>query len=171
MGTFSRASASASCSALSKTAQSAAAKIETVLSSGDVGDDALRKQLSVMSARLELFRHHAEQLGRCIADAPVVHPELGNNLTWTLADSSNALGSIADTLAPGSGGLDRGALSLFENLVAACSRFFVLGSQLLIMETEQEQHSKLVDPGASSIVAAANVACHTALAFNYATEN
>jgi hypothetical protein len=133
MGTFSATNATAACSALSKTAQSAAAKIETVLSAEDVGDDALRKQLSGISARLELFRHHAEQLGRCIADAPAVHPELGDSLTWILADSSKALESVAERLAPGTGGLDGEAISLFDEFVAKCSRFFVLGSQLLIM--------------------------------------
>ncbi|KAK4234257.1 hypothetical protein C8A03DRAFT_37982 [Achaetomium macrosporum] len=171
MGTFSRTSATTSCSALSRTAQSTAAKIQSVLSTGDVGDDALRKQLSVASARLELFRHHADQLGRCVADAPAVDLQLGDSLTWILADCSNALQSVADRLEPGTGGLDGDAVFLFENFVAACSRFFVLGSQLLIMETEQEQHSKLADRSASVIVAAAHGACHRLLAFNYATEN
>jgi hypothetical protein len=130
---FSQASAAAACSGLSRSAQSTAAKIQATTAAGAVRDIALQDELSFLSARLQQFRLHADQLGHCVADANVVHRQLGDTLISTLVECQNALGTVSARLEPGSGGLDSNALAHHEAFVAAHSRFFVLGTQLLTM--------------------------------------
>ena len=133
MAQFSQASATATCSGLSVTAQSTSAKIQQLLATGAVPDEALQKQLSVLAARLRTFRQHVAQLGRCIADTPVVHHQLGDVLKSALPECQTALESVPGRLAPGSGGLTEDAIACYETLVMAYVRFWVLATQLLIM--------------------------------------
>jgi hypothetical protein len=133
MDDFSKSIAATTSSALSGEAQATAAKIQKAVTAGVVGDGALQARLSGLSARLQVFRLHADQLSRCIADAPVVHPNLGDVLKSSLAESAHALRTVTGRLEPGSDSLDSHAVSAFEALLAAYTRLFVLGTQLLTM--------------------------------------
>ncbi|KAK4152689.1 hypothetical protein C8A00DRAFT_16038 [Chaetomidium leptoderma] len=168
---FSQPSAAASCSALSGTAQSTTAKIQELISAGAVAEDTLGRQLSFLSSRVQQFRQHVDQLGHCIADASVVHPQLGDVLKSSLAECQNALGTVSNKLEPGSGGLSADAIACDQTLMAAYLRLFVLATQLLIMETGQEQQSKLANPASRAIVDTAHEASLRVLSFNYVTEN
>ncbi|KAL2133278.1 hypothetical protein VTI74DRAFT_2621 [Chaetomium olivicolor] len=161
----------ATCSALSQQARSTAIKLHQVLSTGSVKDDGLLKQLGLLSARLPLFRQHADQLGHCIADTPVVLDDLGSVLISSLAECQNAFGTIADRLEPGSGGLTSEAIACYESLLNANARLFVFLTQLLVMEIEEEQRSKLSSHEARTIVDAAHNASLAVISFEYATEN
>jgi hypothetical protein len=130
---FSQASAAATCSALSETAQSTAAKIQQVIAAGAVSEDALEQLLSVFSARLQQFRQHLGQLSHCITDASAIHPEMGDVLRAGLDDCQNALSTVSSKLAPGSGGLSIDAIARYETLVKAYLRLFILATQLLTM--------------------------------------
>jgi hypothetical protein len=123
-------------SALSTTAQSTATEILELLAAHVVTDEALERRLSVLVAKLQLFRQHADQLGYCYADAPVVHRQLREVVESGLAESLQVLASLGILAARwkgGSGGIGEDAVALFDTFVAAYSRLFALGTQLLSM--------------------------------------
>lgn len=142
MDLFSQPTAAATCSALSKKAQQTAARIQLTLPTLDAQDAAHQKQLSSFSTQLQQLAHHAHQLGQCVADATVVHPHLGETLVLNLTQCRDGLGMVTDSLertvteagAAATGRpLCREPVVCYGGFVAAYSRLFVLGTQLLIM--------------------------------------
>lgn len=136
MDPFSQPSASATCSALSDKAQLMAAQIQLGFLKIDIQDD-VQRQLFTLSTRLQQLAHHADQLGHCVADAAVVHRPFGDTLALGLAKCQEGLSTVDYSL----NSLERGAdrplcqelIAGHESFVAAYSRLFILGTQLLIM--------------------------------------
>lgn len=130
---FSQASAAAACSDLVRAAQSTAAKVQAITIASSMVDQALQRPLSLLIAGLQKFGEHADQLGHCVADASVVHPQLGDALAPAVVDCDNAMSILSDKLEPEQGDISVEAISRYQNFLSRASRFFVLATQLLTM--------------------------------------
>jgi hypothetical protein len=137
MDAFSQPTVAAACSALSSKAQSTALAIQLGLPTEIRAQDALQKQLSSLSARLQQFANHASQLGHCVADAVVVDQAVGDVFALSLIKCQDGLGimtaGLDSTNAGADGKLSRELITSYDGFIAAYSRLFVLGTQLLIM--------------------------------------
>jgi hypothetical protein len=137
MDPFSQPAAAAAYSALSSKAQSAALKIQLGLPTEARARDGHQKQLSSLSIRLQQFAHQASQLGHCVADSAVVHQPFGDVLALSLTKCQDGLGMVTTGLASTEPGADvklgRELIAGYDGFVAAYTRLFVLGTQLLIM--------------------------------------
>ncbi|KAH6651369.1 hypothetical protein F5144DRAFT_559250 [Chaetomium tenue] len=174
MGEFSQVKAAATCSALSDKAHSMVVRTRRVLQAArdEPGDHDLHQCLGMLSSRLQQLGHHASQLGYLISDASVVHSQFGDMLQFGLADCQTGLTIVSDGFdAGGSVADDRDAVTGYLSFAAAFVGLFVLAGQLLIIETEQEQKSKLVNPGAKAIVNAAHSSLERLLSFSYKIRN
>ncbi|KAH6853124.1 hypothetical protein B0I37DRAFT_743 [Chaetomium sp. MPI-CAGE-AT-0009] len=171
MAQFSQATAAATCSVLFDKAQLMVGQTQVVLQA--VQDDRdLRQSLAALSSRLQQLGHHVNQLGDLIADASVVHSQLGLILQSGLTEYQSALAVVSDGLDMGGDRIcDMDAVTSYLSFAAASVGLFVLGAQLLTMEAEQEQQSKLANPGAIAIVDAAHGASERVLSFGYKIKN
>ncbi|KAL2022091.1 hypothetical protein VTK56DRAFT_6135 [Thermocarpiscus australiensis] len=151
MEPLSRTNAVAICSRLSRAAQSIATKIESVLGTGAVAETEPKRRLPYLRTRLQQFRQHVDQLGHCVAGASPVHRQLGEAIIQGLADCESGLTAMSDSLEQVFSGLKVEALSDYERFAAAFSRFFVFAAQLLTIETEEEQQSRLDNQDAQDI--------------------
>ncbi|KAK4041831.1 hypothetical protein C8A01DRAFT_34083 [Parachaetomium inaequale] len=162
MAPFSQADAAAACLALSEQAQSMVSKAQQVL---PLAPDDCRPLLSALPSALQQFSHRASFLGSRVADASVVDPELGKALETGLAEGQSALDVVSAGLEPeGDATRDGDAVAWYVSFVSAYMGFFDLGSQLLVMETEQEQESALASPVASGVLDAAHTSSEQVVA-------
>ncbi|KXX76803.1 hypothetical protein MMYC01_205458 [Madurella mycetomatis] len=168
---FSQASAAAACSDLVRTAQSAAAKVQAITIASTMADQALQKPLPLLLAGLQKFGEHSGQLGHCVADAAVVHPQLGDVLGPALVDCGNAMSILSDKLESENGELSTEAISRYQGFLSGASRFFVFANQLLTIESEQQQQSKLANPDAQDILDTAQNAAKEVLTLRHVIMN
>jgi hypothetical protein len=133
----SQAAAVSAYSALASDAASTALAIQRGLPTEVRPQGALQKQLSSLSIRLQQFAHHASQLSYCVANTAVVHQPLGTILGLSHTKCHDGLGILTaswDSTGTDGDGKRRGALIAgYDDFVAAYSRLFVLGTQLLLM--------------------------------------
>jgi hypothetical protein len=133
MDQFSPANAASTCSALFDKAQSMVTQTQRVLQAAQ-DDRELHQSLAALSSRLQQLGHHANQLGYLIADAAVVHSQLGLVLQSGLAEYQSALAVVSDGLdAEGDRTCDRDAIAGYLSFAAASVALFVLSAQLLTM--------------------------------------
>ncbi|KAL2261939.1 hypothetical protein VTK26DRAFT_2947 [Humicola hyalothermophila] len=171
MNAFSQADAAGTCAVLSQSAESTYTRLDTIMAGAVVGEEAVRSQLRALSASLNQFRHHVDQLGHCLADAPVVHQELGAVLGAALSECQDALAVVSGRLGPGLGGLEVEALSCYKAFLAAQLRFFFFASQLLTIEVEKLQQFKMAHPDARDVWENARKTCQAVSSFQHLTEN
>lgn len=107
--------------------------MQSASAAGAVGDAALQQRLSVLSARLQQFGQHADQLGQCAADAPAMHPRLRQGLESALTGCQAALPVAVDCLASSTGGLIPDVLPCYEEFVTSHLRLFIFAAQILTM--------------------------------------
>ncbi|GAB1309851.1 hypothetical protein MFIFM68171_00061 [Madurella fahalii] len=168
---FSQVSAAATCSDLARAAQSTATKVQVMVPASSIGDQVIQKRLSFLIAGLQKFGEQADHLGHCVADASVVHPQLRDILKQALLDCENAMSILSDSLLSEHGELGVDTASRYQAFLAASSRFFVFSTQLLTIESEQQQHSKLASPDAQDILDTAHNATKGVFSLRYVTQN